>query len=201
MRISSSIFLCLLSASLVTGIAIINIPTPVVESNITTGVDVALHNDTVIAVKEPEPTTENSEINGDSHSTERKLLRVIPKVISKIFVPPPKPKPAPAPKPAPKPAPAPKVAAAPKPKPAPAAAPKPFVSVAPVVIRTAPAPKPVVAVAPHLFFCYSKIFHPPLASIYWVIYALFKVYSTIGSSGRIVASYCVILTRKIIYSA
>lgn len=144
MRVSSCFLLCLLSASLVSGITILDVPAQVTVSE---------NNDEISQfaidgnVKEYEIPNYDAESDSDSDSSSgRRLLRSInPQVIHKIVIkhvpspaPAPKPAPAPAPKSDPKPAPAP----VPKPAPAPAPAPKPATKSAP-----APAPKPKSAPA------------------------------------------------------
>jgi hypothetical protein len=140
MRISSGLLLCLLSASLVSGIAILDVPSLYTETESYGNNEVDSYK---MDLNAEVPTYDvDTDVTTDSDSSGRRLLRrFVPKVIQRIFrsppPPPPAPKPAPkaAPKPAPKaaPAPAPKAAPAPAPKAAPAPAPK----AAPV-----PAPKP-----------------------------------------------------------
>ena len=75
MRISSSVLLCLLSASLVTGITLIDVPKRD-GSNVTTDaefMDVAIHNDTYSSIASLNAS------DSSSHSFERKLLRSVPK--------------------------------------------------------------------------------------------------------------------------
>lgn len=172
MRISSGLLLCLLSASLVSGIAILDVPTLYTKTDSYGNNEVDSYK---MDLNAEVPTYDvDTDVTTDSDSSGRRLLRrFVPKVIQRIFrsPPPPPPPPPPAPKAAPKPAPVPAPKAAPKPAPVPApkAAPKtdskitikvslpdpkssPKVSPAPAVVTPVIAvksvPAPVVAAAP-----------------------------------------------------
>jgi hypothetical protein len=141
MRVSSScILLCILSASLVSGIAILDVPTLYTETESQENNNVETYR--FDEIEDPMYNTETeTETETATDSSRRLLRRFVPKVIQRIFrSPPPPPKPAPAPRPAPVIAPR----AAPRPAPviAPRAAPKPAPVIAP---RAAPKPAPVIA--------------------------------------------------------
>ena len=124
MRISSSVLFCILSVSLVAGVTILEVPT---TSDVQPTDETSYAGNENLLLQPIEPVVET-----DEELSGRRLLRVLPRVIHRIFVPP---------KPAPRPAPAP----APKPiaRPAPVPAPKPV-----IVIRHAPKPvaKPVIVI-------------------------------------------------------
>ena len=150
MRISSCVFLCLLSASFVSSITILDVP------NVYTDADNALihqeeleqYDDMVATVMETENTDDASEY--DSYSGRRLLKKgksspPPPPPPKKAPSPPPAPKKAPSPPPAPKKAPSPPPAPAPKKAPSPpppAPAPKKAPSPPPPAPAPAPAPAP-----------------------------------------------------------
>ena len=143
MRISSGLLLCLLSASLVSGIAILDVPTLYTETDSYGNNEVDSYK---MDLNAEVPTYDvDTDVTTDSDSSGRRLLRrFVPKVIQRIFrSPPPPPPPAPKPAPRPAPVPAPKAAPVPAPKPAPVPAPKPAPKPAPV-----PAPKAAPKAAP-----------------------------------------------------
>ena len=119
MRISSCVLLCLLSASLVSSIAILDVP------------EYELDTDIVAAA---------SDYSG------RHLHRFLPKVVHRIFRSPPAPPPAPKPAPKATPAPAPKATPAPAPKATPAPAPKISIKLSVPAPKTASAPTPAPVV-------------------------------------------------------
>ena len=164
MRISSGLLLCLLSASLVSGIAILDVPTLYTETDSYGNNEVDSYKmdlnaevptyDSYDDDDDNENDDDIDEVFEDNDSPGRRLLRrrrFVPKVIRRVFRSPPAPKrmPKPAPKRMPKrmpkvlrrvfrtppaPKPAPKAA----PKPAPKAAPKRMPKRMPSYIKTAP---------------------------------------------------------------
>ena len=147
MRISSGLLLCLLSASLVSGIAILDVPTLYTETDSYGNNEVDSYK---MDLNAEVPTYDaDTDVTTDSDSSGRRLLlRFVPKIVQRVFKSsPPPPPPPPAPKAAPKPAPVPAPKAAPKPvsKPAPVPAPKPAPKAAP---KPAPVPAPKAAPKP-----------------------------------------------------
>jgi hypothetical protein len=152
MRISSCLLLCLLSASLVSSIPVVDVP----------------HHDTFNATEDVKFISDNS-TGHENHtglhvilpevvaSSERKLLRHAPKATPK---PAPKATPKPAPKATPKPAPkaTPKPAPKATPKPAPKATPKPAPASVVVLKVSAPAPAPASAAPLSIYLTCDNVF-------------------------------------------
>jgi len=158
MRVSSGFLLCILSVSLVTGVTILDVPKA--SDAVFTETDMMTPNNEMYDLDTSyRMTNVAADTQDESQSSGRRMLRFLPKVIHRIFVPP---KQAPAPAPKATPAPAPKATPAPTPKPTPAPAPKsaPVVSVTisppkatiavptVVAVKSAPAPAPVPTPVP-----------------------------------------------------
>jgi len=164
MRLSSCVFLCLLSASFVSSITILDVP------NVYTDVEdnALIHQEEIEQYEDMVATAMETENTDDASSSGRRLLKKVksspPPPPKKAPSPPPAPKKAPSPPPAPKKAPSPPPAPkkAPSPPPAPKAKSKldvtisipeakkstPSIPVAPapvLVVKSVPATAPVVA--------------------------------------------------------
>ena len=124
MRITSSVLFCILSVSLVAGVTILEVPTTI-DVQPTDETPYAGTNNENLLLQPVEPVVET-----DDQLSGRRLLRFLPKVIHRIFVPP---------KPAPKPVAVPRPVVVPKP----VAVPRP-VAVHRSVAK--PTPKPVIVI-------------------------------------------------------